>query len=179
MPPVTSPFSTAGSENDTVVSDKDTFGSDNNTVGSDNDAVVSDNDTMVSDNDTVGTDNYTVGTDNDTVDSGDDSVSSENNLGTGESSGAPIETWITNRCGDTPGTVRQLCGVKANLTNICTLSVVPHHTQIVKVTLLNARSACNKALQINEYVCEHECDIVAITETWLRKTGDDLVLLLK
>ena len=69
-----------------------------------------------------------------------------------------------------------LCSVKANLTNVCTLSVVPHHTPIVKVTLLNARSVCKKALQINEYDCEHECDIVAITETWLRKTGDDLVI---
>ena len=53
---------------------------------------------------------------------------------------------------------------------------MPHHTPIVKVTLLNARSVCNKALQINEYVCEHECDIVAITETWLRTTGDYLVI---
>ena len=90
--------------------------------------------------------------------------------------GRPIETWITNRCEDTPGTVRQLCSVKANLTYVSTLSVVPHHTPIIKVTLLNARSVCNKALQMNEYVCEHECDIVAITETWLRKTGDDLVI---
>ena len=88
----------------------------------------------------------------------------------------PIETWITNRFNDTPGTVRQLCSVKTNLTYVSTLSVVPHHTPIVKVTLLNARSVCNKALQIYEYVCEHKCDIVAITERWLRKTGDDLVI---
>ena len=93
--------------------------------------------------------------------------------------GRRIETWIANRCEDTPGTVRQLCSVKANLTYVSTLSVVPHHTPIVKVTLLSARSVCNKALQINEYICEHEYDIVAITEMWLRKKLVTTLLSLK
>ena len=49
-------------------------------------------------------------------------------------------------------------------------------TPYVNVALLNARSQCNKALQINEYFVEYKWDALAITEMWLKKTGDEAVI---
>ena len=64
----------------------------------------------------------------------------------------------------------------ANLESLRISPVTPHDAPFVNVALLNIRSACNEALQINEYVVEHKWDFLAITETWLRKTGDEVVL---
>ena len=41
------------------------------------------------------------------------------------------------------------------------------------MALINARSVRNKTLTINEDIIEHEWDVLAITETWLKKTGDE------
>ena len=37
---------------------------------------------------------------------------------------------------------------------------------------VNARSVCNKATVIKDYVIEHDLDMVILTETWLNKTND-------
>ena len=34
----------------------------------------------------------------------------------------------------------------------------------------------NKTLKINEDIIEHEWDVLAITETWLKKTGDEAII---
>ena len=44
------------------------------------------------------------------------------------------------------------------------------------VALINARSVRNKTLTINEDVIEHKWDVLAITETWLKKTGDEAII---
>ena len=44
------------------------------------------------------------------------------------------------------------------------------------VAMINARSVRNKTLTINEDIIEHEWDVLAITETWLKKTGDEVIV---
>ena len=44
------------------------------------------------------------------------------------------------------------------------------------VALINPRSFRNKTLTINEDIIEHEWDVLAITETWLKKTGDEAIV---
>jgi hypothetical protein len=43
-------------------------------------------------------------------------------------------------------------------------------------TLINPRSICNKTLIIKDFVVEHDVDIMAITESWLHKSGDELII---
>ena len=42
--------------------------------------------------------------------------------------------------------------------------------------LLNAWSVKNKTLAINEEIIQHDWDILAITETWLKQTGDEAIV---
>ena len=44
------------------------------------------------------------------------------------------------------------------------------------VALINARSVKNKTLAINEEIIQHDWDILAITETWLKQTGDEAIV---
>ena len=44
------------------------------------------------------------------------------------------------------------------------------------VALINARSVKNKTLVINEEIIQHDWDILAITETWLKQTGDEAIV---
>ncbi|KAI0222469.1 hypothetical protein LSAT2_026299 [Lamellibrachia satsuma] len=44
------------------------------------------------------------------------------------------------------------------------------------VALINARSVRNMTLTINEDIIEHEWDVLAITETWPKKTGDEAII---
>ena len=41
---------------------------------------------------------------------------------------------------------------------------------------INARSICNKTLVIKDFVIDMSVDILAITETWLHRRGDDVVI---
>ena len=44
------------------------------------------------------------------------------------------------------------------------------------MALINARSVKNKTLAINEEIIQHDWDILAITETWLKQTGDEAIV---
>ena len=44
------------------------------------------------------------------------------------------------------------------------------------VALINARSVRNKTLAINQEIIQHDWDSLAITETWLKQTGDEAIV---
>ena len=44
------------------------------------------------------------------------------------------------------------------------------------LALINARSVKNKTLAINEEIIQHVWDILAITETWLKQTGEEAIV---
>ena len=44
------------------------------------------------------------------------------------------------------------------------------------MALINARLFKNKTFAINEEVIKHNWDILAITETWLKQTGDEAIV---
>ena len=48
-----------------------------------------------------------------------------------------------------------------------------HRRQLCNFTLVNARSIRNKTLMLNDFIVEHDVDIFAITETWLRDSDFD------
>ena len=51
------------------------------------------------------------------------------------------------------------------------------NTKMLNAALINARSICNKAIQISDFIFEHNIDILCITETWLKSNcSDNLVL---
>ena len=64
----------------------------------------------------------------------------------------------------------------ANLVSLRISPATPHDAPFVNVALLNARHVCNNTSQINEYLVEHKWDVLAITETWLMKMGDEAVI---
>ena len=43
----------------------------------------------------------------------------------------------------------------------------------LNVSLMNCQSMCNKTMEIADYVKDHNVDIVALTETWLKDTEQD------
>ena len=67
-----------------------------------------------------------------------------------------------------------------NLIRIPTYKNTPFHTTgeigSLKFSTLNARSIRNKTLIIKDFVVDYDVDITAITETWLRDNGDDLII---
>ena len=54
----------------------------------------------------------------------------------------------------------------ANTTNLLTIKPV-NEVHSAKLCLLNARSVCNKADFLIDYVTDHDIDVMCITETWL------------
>ena len=54
-----------------------------------------------------------------------------------------------------------------NKTNLLTIKPV-NEVHSAKLCLLNARSVCNKADFIIDYVTDHDIDVLCITETWLQ-----------
>ena len=42
------------------------------------------------------------------------------------------------------------------------------------VLFLNARSICNKSRLINDFIADHNIDLFALSETWLRGDDSDL-----
>ena len=49
-----------------------------------------------------------------------------------------------------------------------------HH---LALGLLNARSVCNKTLELSNFICDQDLDVCAITETWLKgDVRDDVIL---
>ena len=54
-------------------------------------------------------------------------------------------------------------------------TIVRVHQRSMSAALLNARPVTNKAITIHEFFTEHEIDILAITETWL-KTSDKAII---
>ncbi|XP_037832675.1 uncharacterized protein LOC119617245 [Kryptolebias marmoratus] len=47
----------------------------------------------------------------------------------------------------------------------------------LKLALLNTRSLCAKALLINDFITEHNIDVLFLTETWLNDNNEAIVLI--
>ena len=70
----------------------------------------------------------------------------------------------TNRCNSDKqysDTVSQVN--TANLIKIC-----KHKPSRLCAALINARSLCNKAIEINDYITDNTVDLMCVTETWLK-----------
>ena len=63
-----------------------------------------------------------------------------------------------------------------NLVHVSTHSHTSTSKNNLSVAVLNARSVRNKTLAINEFVTDHDVDILAITETWLKKNSDKPII---
>ena len=69
-----------------------------------------------------------------------------------------------------------------NLNNLTSVPIVKdtlrsmHKSKCLNFSSLNARSVRNKTLTIKDFVVEQDIDVMAITETWLRETGDELII---
>ena len=50
----------------------------------------------------------------------------------------------------------------------------PRKATHVIVDVWNARSAVNKALEVNDMIVERDLDVLCLIETWLREEGDDV-----
>ena len=61
-----------------------------------------------------------------------------------------------------------------NTTNLLTIKPV-NEVHSAKLCLLNARSVCNKADFIIDYVADHDIDVLCITETWLQSDNNAAV----
>ena len=48
-----------------------------------------------------------------------------------------------------------------------------HRSSVLKATYWNARSVANKTVSLYDYLSCNNCDILVLTETWLRKIDDD------
>lgn len=71
---------------------------------------------------------------------------------------------------DRPGKLDQLTPVY----NPCTRHTsIPVRGNLLSICLINPWSICNKAASINDFITEHEIDILAITETWLTGSPSD------
>ena len=60
------------------------------------------------------------------------------------------------------------------LSPTCSSAPRPRKATHVIVGVWNARSAVNKALEVNEMIVERDLDVLCLTETWLREEGDDV-----
>ena len=56
-----------------------------------------------------------------------------------------------------------------NMNNLA--KIISAKKYFANVAILNARSVCNKALDLNEYVMENDIDFFCITETWLSSSN--------
>ena len=75
----------------------------------------------------------------------------------------PRLSWGVHKLLRTP--VKQTGSNTANLANI----QLNTNVRPAKLSLLNARSVCNKADLLVDYVADHDLDILCITETWLSR----------
>ena len=81
-------------------------------------------------------------------------------------SGQPVRTITTGL------NIKNLLQVK--LTN--TVGSKPHNCQgRTLLSVLNARSVCNKEAVINDCITENDLDMLALTETWLNSTNENRV----
>ena len=62
---------------------------------------------------------------------------------------------------------------KTNLIDICTAEFYQEESEQLKLLYLNAQSCRNKTLRIHDLILESNSDLVFITETWFRETGDE------
>ena len=60
------------------------------------------------------------------------------------------------------------------LSPTCSSAPRPRKATHVIVGVWNARSAVNKALEVNDMIVERDLDVLCLTETWLREEGDDV-----
>ena len=67
--------------------------------------------------------------------------------------------------------------MRINMNNLTAIPCIPqilnNQRRPLKFTLLNARSIGSKTLLINDYIGEHDIDLLAITETWLHEGISD------
>ena len=80
---------------------------------------------------------------------------------------------ISRRLKDTPTSIQNQTSRHENLIYPNLQKLKPNG--IISLSHINARSVCNKTLELQTYITERSIDICAITETWLRP--DDQVTL--
>ena len=68
-----------------------------------------------------------------------------------------------------------LCTIVANYQNLIPVSLSSNTGENFSLGLLNAQSvgSARKRAAINDFILEHRLDLFFITETWLRKDGDE------
>ena len=47
------------------------------------------------------------------------------------------------------------------------------HSRTLLMIYLNAQSCRNKVSDLNDFVIDHDIDILLLTETWLKELGDE------
>ena len=67
-----------------------------------------------------------------------------------------------------------------NVNNLICIRPVPSQSKLstvvpLDICLLNSRSICNKSWLINDFIADHNINLFALSETWLR--GDDSALI--
>ena len=80
---------------------------------------------------------------------------------------------ISRRLKDTPTSIQNQTSRHENLIYPNLQTLKPNG--IISLSHINARSVCNKTLELQTYITERSIDVCAITETWLRP--DDQVTL--
>jgi len=79
-----------------------------------------------------------------------------------------IQPVVSARC-DSPTLQQNGC----NPANLC--KIPPTNIPKLKAAVLNARSVCNKALSLCEYVKDNNIDVFGITETWLKPADQSVI----
>ncbi len=67
----------------------------------------------------------------------------------------------------------ELIGVILPASHLSKTQLIPQHTKLVDICVLNTRSVRNKTEIVKHYVVESNADITALTETWLKTDGQD------
>ena len=69
------------------------------------------------------------------------------------------------------------CAVRTNLTNVTVLSererTFKYFKTGLKVLYFNAQSCRNKTVELCDFIQENDADMVFISETWFKETGDE------
>ena len=81
-----------------------------------------------------------------------------------------ILPWTTNRVNQLEMDMTLTPGINNN--NLTLVTCKANQEKLLKVSLINARSICNKAAVIKDYIIEENLDILTITETWLGNTNN-------
>ena len=87
-----------------------------------------------------------------------------------------INTYITPRSVET--TRNKPCATQryTNLVHVDLHNAVTTSKNNISVAVINARSVRNKTTTITECITDHNIDILAITETWLKKNSDKPII---